>query len=347
MVKNSPLIALGAVVLLFTCLQFTGVLSLGRRLPISPIAPLPITVNTRSWAEFWGFLLDTPFALTLPFLYSLARWGNILGAFEVLFLLLLVTAVVAMAKPRGQWIGGNKLLHGSFWTNNPLGLEMFLLLRHPLNHLALRGPATLLITFFVAWMAPNINIRDDRFPLVNLRDMLLLGGAFSLILWQVQLLTNRFGAEYRTAGLLFLQPFSRIQLLLWRNMALGIILLLLDTLVTVLITVTFHYTRWIPWVLHGVGICLIVFTSLGNLLSLLQPYTIRVAPGAFLREPDGGLPFLYGVCGTVAGLLIALVLVSPWLGWGCAILLYPLCLGITRAIFSRYEPTIVARLEEI
>jgi hypothetical protein len=331
----------GITLALYWGLQITGVLSFSRRLPLAPLGALPVSARAFWWAEFWGLLLDTPFFLCLTFVAAAARFGG--GLLALLFLcILVVTTALLVVPPRLPTLRfGLSILPrfsaGLWW------LEMLLLLRHAKNHLPLRGPATLIITLFIAWIAPNV---DKRFPLLNLRDMLSIVGAFYVVLWQVQLLTNRFGAENGTAGLLFLQPFNRVKMLVRRNVVLGVLLLCLDTLLTLTITIIFHYTQWTLWVLQAVVIGLITFTSLGNIASLCQPFTIRMPMGSLVREPENSVAFLYAVMGGVAGGLVALALYWPLLGWLATLAFYPISLALISWLFPRLEALLIAILEQ-
>jgi hypothetical protein len=335
----------GFVLVLYTLLQLTGLLSLSRRLPMPPLGTLPVAPKTLWQAEFWGVLLDVPLLLCLPFILTLSHLdeGGGASAIALLLLLLTLTALFVSLPRRSPKILINLPIKN---REHQWVMEALLLLRHPQNHFPLRGPAALIILFFFAWMAPNIDFASKKFALLNLQHMLSLIMAFYIVLWQVQLLTNRFGAEYRTGGLLFLQPFERKQLLLWRNVVLVVFLLILDTLITLIITLSFHYTQWILWILQAITICLIVFTSFGNLLSLWQAYTIRIPPGSLMREPENSVAFAYGLIGCVAGGLITLTLQWPVLGWLATLALYPLSLRMAVWAFPKFEPFMVAKLEQ-
>jgi hypothetical protein len=325
----------------YTALQATGLLSLSHRLPQEPLGSLPVSHTTLRGAEFWGLLLDMPLGLCLPFVFAIARWNGIGGVIGISLLLLAATALLVFLRPRRA--ATKPSLFARVRTESRLGMEGLLLLRHVQNHSPLRGPAALMITFFIAWIAPNI---DKRFPLINLRDMLTITGASYFLLWQVQLLTNRFGAEYGTAGLLFLQPFPRKEMLVLRNIILVIFLLALDTVTTITITLFLGQTRWIVWILQAVIICLVTFTSFGNILSLYQPYTIRLAPGSLRREPENSVALLYVVIACLAGGLINITLQWPVLGWLATLAIYPLSVWIAAQIFPKKEAEMVATLEE-
>jgi len=184
--------------------------------------------------------------------------------------------------------------------------EFLNLTRDPAAHTPLRWPAALLFAVFFGWMAPNL---DPRFPYENMRDLSGMGGLLYVLLWQMQLLINRFGNEAGTAGLLFSFPTPRARMLLGRNLALGGLLLIVDGGLVALLCAVAGAPRLILPMLLWLPAILLVLTALGNVVSAVSPFPIRKRGERFSAEPERSLAFLYVLVGFGAWALL-------WpLGW--------------------------------
>jgi hypothetical protein len=184
--------------------------------------------------------------------------------------------------------------------------EFLNLTRDPAAHVPLRWPAALLFAVFFGWMAPNL---DPRFPYENMRDLSGMGGLLYVLLWQMQLLTDRFGNDAGTAGLLFSFPAPRVRMLLGRNIALGGLLLLVDGCLMALMCAVAGAPRSILPMLLWLPAILLVLTALGNVVSAMSPFPIRKRGERFSAEPDRSLAFLYVLVGVATWALL-------WpLGW--------------------------------
>lgn len=196
--------------------------------------------------------------------------------------------------------------------------EWLNLTRSPGAHLPLRWPATLLLTVFFGWMAPNL---DPRFPYENMRDLAGMGGLLYVALWQMQLLTDRFGNEAGTASLLFSTPAPRARLLMGRNLALGALLLAVDGALVALMCASARAPHRIGPMLLWLPAVLAVLTAAGNVVSVLSPFPIPKKGERFAAEPDRSLMFLYPLLGAGAwlalwparALLAALPAPAAWL----------------------------------
>lgn len=170
------------------------------------------------------------------------------------------------------------------------GVETRLLLRNPRAHLGLREPASLLLTVFYAWLAQgglSYNFGKDLWDLTG------MGVILYALVWQVQLLCNRFGNESGTTAPLLSLPVPRIRLLLGKNLALGGLLLLFDGFFITGLCVQAQAFRasgpflaWLPAVL-------ITATAIGNVLTPLAPFPLRKRQEGFQPEPERSIAFLY------------------------------------------------------
>ena len=235
---------------------------------------------------------------------------------------------------------------GAWGQLNALVLtDLRLLLRQPERYLPLSKPAALLLLGAFGFISPNMS----RNPVYNLKELLGLGAVLYNLLWQVQLLCNRFGTEGGTATLLFGLSIPRLRLLLGKNLALFLLLLLMDSGVMVGMCLVSEAAQSIPLFLLWLPPILLVLTALGNLLSVLQPYPIVRRSGG---EPSDSLSVVYVLVGCATGVLLMPV---SWLiaygifgGIGAAvylIALYTTSLGITRRLLARRELQMIACLD--
>ena len=102
--------------------------------------------------------------------------------------------------------------------------EWRLLVRKPESYLPLRRPAAMVLLGVLAFLASDMG----KDPVYSIKELLGLGGVLYTVLWQIQLLCNRFGSESGTATLLFSLSIPKARLLLGKNLALLMLLLLLD-----------------------------------------------------------------------------------------------------------------------
>ncbi len=185
--------------------------------------------------------------------------------------------------------------------------ELTLLLRQPHTYLKLSEPAGLILMCFMGLLAPDMG----KDPVYNLKELLGIGGICFNLIWQLQLICNRFGSESGTATFLFSASVPRSHLMLGKNIALFILLILIDSAaIPGLLFVaeasqnTLAFLLWLP-------IALIILTSFGNLLSIEQPYAISRRIGTPKRSLPDVLGFAYLLVGVATGTLI----------WGLQILI--------------------------
>ncbi len=226
--------------------------------------------------------------------------------------------------------------------------EFRLLLRRPEGYLPLRRPASLLLLGVFAFLSPDLS----RDPVYNLKELLGIGAILYTLLWQMQLLCNRFGTEAGTATLLFGLSVPRRRLILGRNLALFLLLWPLDSGVTVGLSAVAEALRNLPQLLLTVPVLLLILTALGNLVSVVQPFPIARPVKRSGVEPPASLSWGYVAVGVAAGaLLIPVFQMLAWNGVGivavtgylCA--LYAASLFASAALLAQQEQGLVAQLD--
>lgn len=245
----------------------------------------------------------------------------------------------------------NKLATGASRNAGLFRTEWLLLIRHPAAHLALRSPATLLLTFAFAWIAPNLGTDAAR----NLTDLLGMGSILYLLIWQMQFLCNRFGSDAGTAATLFTLPMARHQLLIAKNTSLLLLLLVVDGIGVTILTLIARAAHLIPLLLCSLLPLLILATALGNIVSVLIPFPIRRRGEKQEREPDRSLTFVYALIGGGAWMLFLPVIGSihafgaisgGLLGAGYCAGLYAASIAITaRLLTPQRERRMIAALD--
>lgn len=195
--------------------------------------------------------------------------------------------------------------------------EWRLLLRAPQNYLRLCRPASALLLCVFGFLSPNMG----RNPVYNLEEFLGIGAIFYNVLWQMQLLCNRFGAEAGTGALLFGFSAPRRTLLLGRNAALLGLLLCLDGPALAGLCVVAGYPQNIPLLLLWLPMTLLTLTALGNVVSVLCPFVISPAGRTAGAAPDA-LAGGYIAVGCLTALLLVPaggLLSLPVVGGGVAL----------------------------
>ena len=178
--------------------------------------------------------------------------------------------------------------------------EWRLLLRAPHNYLRLRKPASVLLLCVFAFLSPDMS----RNPVYNVKEFLGVGALLYNVLWQMQLLCNRFGNEAGTGSLLFGFSVPRRTLLLGKNAALLLLLLCLDGPAIAGLCVVAGFPGHIPCFLLWLPLILMVLTSLGNVVSILRPFAIASGGKRKGVEPPEALSAGYIVVGCLAVLLL-------------------------------------------
>lgn len=226
--------------------------------------------------------------------------------------------------------------------------EWRLLVRKPESYLPLRRPAAMVLLGVLAFLAPDMG----KDPVYSIKELLGLGGVLYTVLWQIQLLCNRFGSESGTATLLFSLSLPKTRLLLGKNLALLLLLLLLDSITLSALCVVSEAPGNIPAFLVRQALALIVITGIGNIVSILQPFSIARHDSRNKEDAPDGLAAAYVGVGVGAGLLLwpvaGMVGSGPLgvaAGFGYALLLYAALLPASAAMLRRYERTAIARLD--
>ncbi|GAB4466828.1 MAG: hypothetical protein OHK0029_38410 [Armatimonadaceae bacterium] len=177
--------------------------------------------------------------------------------------------------------------------------ELRCLTRNPAAHLPLRQPATLLLVLAYAWIAPNLGGNIGK----NTRDLLSMAALIYLALWQIQLLCNRFGNEAGTMPLLLSAPIPRWRLLFGKNLALFLLLLLVDSAMVALFCQAAEKPAWVLPALGGLPPVVLALTTCGNILSVAIPFPIRQSESGRKTEPPSLLSFGYVLVGGTVGML--------------------------------------------
>ena len=187
--------------------------------------------------------------------------------------------------------------------------EWRLLLRVPQNYLRLRKPASILLLCVFAFLSPDMS----RNPVYNLKEFLGVGALLYNVLWQMQLLCNRFGSEAGTGTLLFGFSVPRRTLLLGKNVALLLLLLLLNGPAIAGLCIVAGFPQNIALFWLWLPLILLVLTALGNLLSVLNPFAIKPTGRRGGTEPPEALAAGYVFVGCLAAILLVPVgwLLSP------------------------------------
>jgi hypothetical protein len=227
--------------------------------------------------------------------------------------------------------------------------EWRLLARNPGSYLPLHQPAAILLLGVLGFLAPDMSKEG---PDYCFKELLGLGGVFFNVLWQMQLLCNRFGSEAGTAATLFSLSIPRWRMLLGKNLALLALLLLLDSAALAALCFVSEAPQNIPSFLLWQSLALIVITGLGNIVSVIQPFAIARNDSRSRKDAPDGLSAVYVGVGTGAGFLlwpVAGIVGSGLWGIMCglayALLLYGLLLCVAAAILKRNERMLIARLD--
>ena len=223
--------------------------------------------------------------------------------------------------------------------------EWQLLLRTPQNYLPLRKPASLLLLGVFAFLAPDMG----RNPIYNLEECLAIGILLYSVLWQVQFLCNRFGNEAGTGALLFGFSIARPRLLLGKNIALFGLLLAIDSPLLVGMAVVAEAPENIGLFLKWLPLILLMLTSLGNIVSVLHPFSILRQERHGGKEPPEMLSWAYVLVGGATFMMlipIAALLSYGVPGWiGAAVVLgglYAASLYGSSALLARREYRMIA-----
>lgn len=227
--------------------------------------------------------------------------------------------------------------------------ELRLLFRSPNTYLPLRQPAALLLVGTMAFLAPDMHAKD---PVYNLKELLGLAGVLYNVLWQIQLLCNRFGSENQTATLLFSLSVPRWMLIVGKNFALLAALLVLDSAALSGLMLVAERTQFLGTALLILALVLPMLTAIGNIFSVVAPFCIaRSEAGRSLAVPDT-LSVGYILAGVCSGFLVWLIwprLSAGIPGWcGVALLWAALYSGSVYAaalILRRSEARLIARLD--
>ncbi len=223
-----------------------------------------------------------------------------------------------------------------------------LLLRAPQNYLRLRKPASLLLLCVFGFLSPNMG----RDPVYNLKEFLGLGALLYNVLWQMQFLCNRFGSEAGTGTLLFGFSVSRRTLLMGKNIALFLLLLVLDGLALAGLCVVAGFPQNIPLFWLWLPMILLALTALGNVVSVLHPFSIVPPIKRTSVEPSDTLTGGYIGVGCLAALLLlpaGWLLSFPLFGFISAFVyvaaIYAASLHGASALLARREYQMIAGLD--
>ena len=178
--------------------------------------------------------------------------------------------------------------------------ELKLLVRKPESYLTLRGPAAMVLIGVLGFLVPDMG----RDPVYSVKELLGLGGVLYNVLWQMQLLCNRFGSESGTATALFSLSIPRWRLVLGKNVALLAVLLALDSIALAALCVVAEAPDNILPFLGWLALALVVLTALGNIVSVLAPFSISRHDSRNRTDAPDGLAFAYVCIGVAAGLLL-------------------------------------------
>ncbi|HLK61503.1 MAG TPA: hypothetical protein VKU00_33450 [Chthonomonadaceae bacterium] len=225
--------------------------------------------------------------------------------------------------------------------------EFLLLLRRPESYLPLHKPAGMFLLGAFAFLAPDMS----KDPTYNLKVYLGLGAVLYGLLWQMQLLCNRFGTEAGTGALLFGFSLPRRRLLLGKNLALFALLLVLDSGAVTGMCAVSSAVQNIPLLLCWLPMILLVLTALGNIVSALQPFAIARHKKTGFEPPDAlsGAYIAVG-CGTALLLapvprLLALGSIGVPAVAGYLLALYGASLWLAGALLARNELKLIGRLD--
>ena len=226
--------------------------------------------------------------------------------------------------------------------------ELRLLLRKPGAYLPLRKPAAIILLGVLGFLAPDMG----RDPVYSLKELLGLGGVIYTVLWQVQLLCNRFGTENGTAAMLFSLSVPRWLLLLGKNLSLLMLLLSLDAAAFSGLLVVSEAPDNIPPFLMWMALALIVLTAIGNILSVAFPFAIARSDSESKGDAPEGLAFGYVCAGVATGLLLVPVAALNARGWPFAITagafifaLYCLSVWLASGQIRKHERRMIALLD--
>lgn len=128
---------------------------------------------------------------------------------------------------------------------------------------------------------------------------------------------NHFGTEGSAATTLFLYPSSRRQMIIGKNLVLYPAFTMVYLLIILLLSLFTHNLALAPRMLALVFIASVVFTAVGNIVSIMLPYRI-VMRGWRMQQQSAGqgcartLPTLgFSLCGLLLALPVAAAVIVP------------------------------------
>lgn len=182
--------------------------------------------------------------------------------------------------------------------------DLKLLLRETARFTQLRQPGAAVILVMLAFLAPDFG----KNTIYVSRELLCLAASAYTLIWQMQLMCNRFGVDGDRLGLLLGLTGKPARLIVVRNISLMLLLLLIDIPAFGLTAVTIERKDIIAPGCIVLAIALCIWTSIGNILSLSTPFAIQRF-GRLAAEPPGYLSGCY-VVAAVAGIWFAMFILS-------------------------------------
>ncbi len=182
--------------------------------------------------------------------------------------------------------------------------DLKLLLRETVRFTQLRQPGAAVILVMLAFLAPDFG----KNTIYVSRELLCLASSAYTLIWQMQLMCNRFGVDGDRFGLLLGLTGKPARLIVVRNISLMLLLLLIDLPAFGLTAVAIERKDIIAPGCIVLAIALCLWTSIGNIFSFTTPFAIQRI-GRLTAEPPGYLSACY-VVAAVAGIWFAMFILS-------------------------------------
>ncbi len=163
----------------------------------------------------------------------------------------------------------------------------------------------------------------------------------SLLFGGSSMLCNIFGSEGHAATTLFQFPSSRRQIILGKNLVLFVAFMLENLLLLVPLALLVHHLELLPLLLLFAVFAMLIFTAMGNLLSIWYPHRLvmrgwRMQSQSAGQGCTGGLIYLAAFgCSFLLMLPPAAALIVPWywLGGRWLVLTLPLALLYSAGLY--------------
>lgn len=200
---------------------------------------------------------------------------------------------------------------------------------------------TLLSVVYMAAVFGFLLIRSPGHEFTRASPFLIWGASAYMLMMEMGLLYNAFGSDGLASATLFTFPASRRQMLLGKNLALFLVLTLVNVVFLALPVAVFR-----QWALYGplavwMALAIVILTAVGNPISVKLPFRVTTQGGRIRRMSAGqgcGMSFIYISANLITGVLMLPVLaglITPcfWVRPIFFALTIPFCIAYTTGLY--------------